>query len=89
MPIVPSRLLPKICLRSEEPACCFANVHSACGYEFRRTANRVNDCGTDITQPGCAEARLAATKPSRLQLECQGDNLTKDKVTIYEYSATK
>jgi len=44
---------------------CFTNVRSACGYEYRHTANRVNVFGTGVTLPGRAEARLAATKPSR------------------------
>jgi len=60
---------------------CTTNVLSAYGYKCRRIAYRVNVFGTGVTLPGRAEARLAATKPCRLQLECQGDQLATDKVT--------
>jgi hypothetical protein len=35
----------------------------------------------EIKLPGRAESRLAATKPCRLQLDCQGDQLSTDKFT--------
>ena len=37
---------------------CFTNVRSACDYECRRTANRVNVFGTGVTLPGRAVAKL-------------------------------
>ena len=76
-------LLRGATLRAYTPALyvCFTNVCSACGYECKLTVKRVNVFGIGVTLPGRAVVRLAATKPCRLQLECFGDQLAKDRVT--------